>query len=166
MTIPAWRRRKGPTGRRRAAGAGGGVSAGRSGAWTSVTVATLARLHRDPACSYRHEQQWGGGTRQELVDRLAGALPGRVVVGDHDAARADPVVEVLELVAGRLVPVRVEAQQRDRLGRLAGDRRLDRPDVVVEALRRIAGLGHARLHVLEARLGPHARRARAALEQR
>src|SRR3954453_14916281 len=91
-TIPAWRLRNGPTGRRRRAGAGGGVSAGRSGAWTSVTGATLARLHRDPDGSYRHEQQRGARTRPELVARLAGALPGRVVFGDHDAARADPVV--------------------------------------------------------------------------
>src|SRR5690242_3153501 len=84
-TIPAWRRRNEPAGRRRGAGAGGGVSAGRSGAWTSVTVATLARLDRDPAGCDRHEQQRRARTRQELVDRLAGALPGRVVVGDHHA---------------------------------------------------------------------------------
>src|SRR5689334_489914 len=106
-TIPTWRRRNGTTGRRRGAGAGEGVSAGRSGAWTSVTEATLARLDRDPAGCDRHQQQRRARARQELVDRLAGALPGGVVVGDHDAAGTHPVVEVLELVARRLVPVRV-----------------------------------------------------------
>ena len=36
-------------------------------------------------------------------------------------------VEVLELVARRLVPVGVEAQQRELLGGRAGQRLLDRP---------------------------------------
>ena len=48
-----------------------------------------------------------------LVDGLARAGPVAVVVDDQHAAGLEARVQVLELVLRRLVPVGVEAQQRD-----------------------------------------------------
>src|SRR4051794_6414352 len=74
-------------------------------------------LDGDATGAHRREEQPQAAPLQELVHRLPGALPVVVVVEDDDAAARHAVVEVLELVQRRLVPVRVEAQQRDLRGR-------------------------------------------------
>ena len=59
-------------------------------------------------------------------------LPVAVVVDDQHAAGRQPGVEVLELVPRRLVPVGVQPEDRDAVGRLIGDRLLDQSRVVVD----------------------------------
>ncbi len=48
-----------------------------------------------------------------------------VVIDDQDASRLEARVQVLEFVPGRVVPVGIEPQQRDSVGRLGGDGLLD-----------------------------------------
>ena len=103
----------------------------------------------EPARAHRHQQQPRAGGRDELVDRLARAVPVVVVVDDHDAAWRHAVVEMVELVLGRGVPVRVQAQQRDPLRCGGRDRLLDQARVVVDPLRGIVHARHPGLDVLE-----------------
>ena len=74
----------------------------------------------------------------------AAALPVAVVVDDQHAAVAEQRVEVAQLVQGRLVPVGVEPQQGEPLGRRLGQRLLDRPGDESQALGRVAGLEQRR----------------------
>src|SRR5437868_1195092 len=59
------------------------------------------------------EERAGAVPGEVLVDGAAGALPVAVVVDEDDPARTQTGVEVLELVARRLVPVGVETKHGD-----------------------------------------------------
>jgi hypothetical protein len=54
-----------------------------------------------------------GKAGDELVGGLAGSLPVAVVIDERDAMGHDLGVKVGQLVPRRLVPVGVEAQERD-----------------------------------------------------
>src|SRR5579863_6206069 len=60
-----------------------------------------------------------------LIASLAGALPVAVVINNEHPAAGKAREEVNELVLGGFVPVRVEAQERDRVRRVRRDRVLD-----------------------------------------
>src|SRR5581483_9007188 len=80
---------------------------------------TASHLDRDPSGVVDALQEQGRRGGEVLVDREPATVPVAVVVDDEHAAGREARVEVLEFVFRRLVPVGVEAQQRDG-GRCGG----------------------------------------------
>src|SRR5207253_10989365 len=126
---------------------------------------TRSRLDRYSPRRRRNEEKPLTPRVQELVHRLPRALPVAVVVEDHHAPRGDAIVEVLELVPGGVVPVGVEPENRDLIGRLLGNSALDQPRMEADPFLRIPRLAHGRFDVREGRDRPDVGGLRTSLEE-
>ena len=74
--------------------------------------------------------------RAIFVGRFAAAFPAKIVVENHDAARREKRVKILETYLRGLVPIAVESQDSDwpQPSNVPGNRILEPPDMKLNLL--------------------------------
>ena len=89
------------------------------------------------------------GSREELIDRLAGTPPMSVIIKDEHAVRNKPRDEMLKLVPCRLIPIGVQPKYCN-LGRcLLWQRLVDGPLNKVEPGLRVSGTPQVAAYILD-----------------
>ena len=112
------------------------------------------RFDREPAGSDGEQQQGSGNVAKNLFGRQSSALPVAEVVDDQDSAGREAVVEMLQLMPGRLYQSVSNRSSEIWCRREAGNGLLHQARVVVDQFLRVRRLPHALLHVVKPGNGP------------